>query len=127
MSFIAKNIEDFKRGIKKGQPYTMQEYIIGTRYYMHFFHSPITERGYRLSKGSLEMLGIDRRDESNIDEMYKLGAQEALREMGDILRDKLKSGVVVLGAVIDERLAEHARDPDDVVSRDEVLAEARRG
>lgn len=30
-------------------------------------------------------------------------------------------------AVIDERLAEHARDPDDVVSRDEVLAEARRG
>ena len=30
-------------------------------------------------------------------------------------------------AVIDERLAEHARDPDDVVSRDEVIAEARRG
>lgn len=30
-------------------------------------------------------------------------------------------------AVIDERLAEHARDPDDVITRDEVLAEARRG
>jgi 5-formaminoimidazole-4-carboxamide-1-(beta)-D-ribofuranosyl 5'-monophosphate synthetase len=27
------------------------------------------------------MLGIDRRDEANIDEMYKLGAQEALRKM----------------------------------------------
>lgn len=30
-------------------------------------------------------------------------------------------------AVIDERLAEHARDPDDVIIRDEVIAEARRG
>jgi putative addiction module component (TIGR02574 family) len=29
--------------------------------------------------------------------------------------------------VIDERLAEHDRDPDDVVTRDQVLAEARRG
>jgi len=28
--------------------------------------------------------------------------------------------------VIDERLAEHERNPDDVVSRDQVLAEARR-
>jgi len=81
-SFIAKNYNDFKRGIKKGLPYTIQEYIIGTRYYIHFFYSPIAESGYKLSKGSLEMLGIDRRDESNIDEMYKLGAQESLREMG---------------------------------------------
>ena len=29
-------------------------------------------------------------------------------------------------AAIDERLAEHERSPEDVVSRDEVLAEARR-
>src|SRR5437899_11959004 len=34
------------------------------------------------SRGGLEMLGVDRRDEANIDEMYKLGAQEALRKMG---------------------------------------------
>ncbi len=81
-SFIAKNYKDFKLGIKEGEPFTIQEYIIGTRYYMHFFYSPIAKKGYRLSKGSLEFLGIDRRDESNIDEMYKLGAQEALRDMG---------------------------------------------
>jgi putative addiction module component (TIGR02574 family) len=30
-------------------------------------------------------------------------------------------------AVIDERIAEHERNPDDVVCRDEVLAQARRG
>jgi 5-formaminoimidazole-4-carboxamide-1-(beta)-D-ribofuranosyl 5'-monophosphate synthetase len=35
-----------------------------------------------LSKGSLELLGIDRRDESNIDEMYKLGSQEELKKQG---------------------------------------------
>src|SRR3989449_1103717 len=80
-AFIAKNEEEFKASIKPGMKYTIQEYIIGTRYYMHYFYSPIVERGYRLSKGSLEMLGIDRRDEANIDEMYKLGAQERLREL----------------------------------------------
>lgn len=30
-------------------------------------------------------------------------------------------------AVIDERLAEHQRNPDDVLTRDEVLGRARRG
>jgi hypothetical protein len=29
--------------------------------------------------------------------------------------------------VIDARLAEHERNPDDVISREQVLAEARRG
>ncbi len=81
-AFIAKNEEEFRASIKPGMKFAIQEYIIGTRYYMHYFYSPIVEKGYRLSKGSLEMLGIDRRDEANIDEMYKLGAQERLRELG---------------------------------------------
>ncbi|MFQ6107789.1 MAG: formate--phosphoribosylaminoimidazolecarboxamide ligase [Thermoplasmata archaeon] len=80
--FIAKDFHDFKVGIDLNQPYTIQEYILGTRYYIHFFYSPLTEGGYRLSRGSLEILGMDRRDESNIDEMYKLGAQEALKKLG---------------------------------------------
>jgi len=81
-SFIAKNAEDFKEAIKPGMKYTIQEYIVGTRYYVHYFYSPLATTGYRVSKGALEMLGIDRRDEANIDEMYKLGAQEALRKIG---------------------------------------------
>jgi len=81
-SFIAKNAEDFKEAIRPGMKYTIQEYIVGTRYYIHFFYSPLGDKGYRLSSGTLEMLGIDRRDEANIDEMYKLGAQEALRKIG---------------------------------------------
>lgn len=80
--FIAKDFHDFKVGIDHKQLYTIQEYILGTRYYLHFFYSPIKDEGYGLRKGSLEILGMDRRDESNIDEMYKLGAQEALKKLG---------------------------------------------
>ena len=81
-AFIAKTEEEFREAIKPGQKYTIQEYVVGTRYYIHYFYSPIVEDGYRLSRGSLEMLGIDRRDEANIDEMYKLGAAESLRDYG---------------------------------------------
>src|SRR5213596_716656 len=81
-SFIAKNYEDFKESIQPGMKFAIQEYVVGTRYYIHYFYSLFATAGYMLSKGALEMLGVDRRDEANIDEMYKLGAQEALRKMG---------------------------------------------
>lgn len=79
--FIAKNYEEFME-VDPKEKYTIQEYVIGTRYYMHFFYSPITNKGYRLSKGSLELMSMDRRDEANIDEMYKLGSQERLKKLG---------------------------------------------
>ena len=48
----------------------------------------------------------------------------------EFLRERVVA-TVVLGeahrAAIDERLAEHERNPDDVVSRGQVLAKARRG
>ncbi|MCK5547426.1 MAG: formate--phosphoribosylaminoimidazolecarboxamide ligase [Thermoplasmata archaeon] len=81
-SFIAKDYHDFKLSIDYSKPHTIQEYVVGTRYYVHYFYSPITDKGYKLSKGSLEILSIDRRDESNIDEMYKLGSQEELKKKG---------------------------------------------
>jgi len=114
-AFIAKNAEEFRASIKPGMKYAIQEYIIGTRYYLQFFYSPITEQGYRLSKGSLEMLGIDRRDEANIDEMYKLGAQERLREldiyptfvvtgnMPVVLRESLLPAALEMGERVVER------------------------
>ena len=80
--FIAKDYPDFKLGIDHTQRFTIQEYILGTRYYIHYFYSPIRSEGYKLKKGILEMLSVDRRDESNVDEMYKLGAQEELKKLG---------------------------------------------
>ncbi|MGC2288728.1 MAG: formate--phosphoribosylaminoimidazolecarboxamide ligase, partial [Thermoplasmata archaeon] len=79
--FLAKSpkeLEDFR----PTGPYVIQEYVVGTRYYVHFFYSPLSEDGYRVRHGSIELLGMDRRDEANIDELYKLGAQEGLRQAG---------------------------------------------
>ncbi len=80
--FIAKDYPDFKLGIDHTQKFSIQEYILGTRYYIHYFYSPIKSEGFKLSKGTLELLSIDRRDESNIDEIYKLGATEELKKLG---------------------------------------------
>jgi len=79
--FLAKNREALEEFRPTG-PHVIQEYVLGTRYYMHFFYSPLADRGYRVGHGSLELLGMDRRDEANIDELYKLGAQEELLKAG---------------------------------------------
>ena len=81
--FIAKDYMEFKMGIDLSQEsYTIQEYVLGTRYYLHYFYSPIRQHGYRVGDGSLELLSMDRRDESNIDELYKLGSTEELKKHG---------------------------------------------
>ncbi|HHD16459.1 MAG: 5-formaminoimidazole-4-carboxamide-1-(beta)-D-ribofuranosyl 5'-monophosphate synthetase [Thermoplasmata archaeon] len=82
--FIAKDYNQFKMGIDHTQKFNIQEYILGTRYYLHFFHSPLREEGYQVegAPGIIELLSMDRRDETNIDEMYKLGSQEELKEHG---------------------------------------------
>jgi len=108
--FIAKDYLEFKMGIDLSQEsYTIQEYVLGTRYYVHYFYSPIRQDGYRAGPGSLELLSMDRRDESNIDELYKLGAQEELKKHGMypslvvtgnipvVMRESLLSKVLEMG------------------------------
>jgi len=68
----------------------------------------------------------------DVAEILKLPPEERLR-LVEIIWESIVANPssVPLGdahrAVIDERLAEHERDPNDVVSRGQVLAEARRG
>ena len=70
--------------------------------------------------------------DADIAEILKLPPEERLR-LAEIIWESLAAdpSSVPLGdahrAVIDERLAEHERNPDDVISREQVLAEARRG
>ena len=68
--FIAANAEEFHR-VTDGTDgdYTLQEFIVGTRYYFQMYYSPI----HRAGEGQVELLGIDRRVESNIDELYRFG------------------------------------------------------
>ena len=69
---------------------------------------------------------------TDVAEILKLPAADRLRLL-ELIWDSLaaKPSDVPLSdahrAVIDERVAEHERNPDDVVSREEVLALARRG
>lgn len=68
---------------------------------------------------------------ADIAEILKLPVEERLRIV-ELIRDSITADPSALPvgdahrAVIDDRLAEHARDPH-VVTQDEVLAEARRG
>ena len=80
--FIAKTYEEFKQRIDKNKSFTIQEFVLGTRYYLHYFYSPIQENGYKLSKGSLQLLSMDRRDETTIDEVQRLGSIQELEEIG---------------------------------------------
>lgn len=69
--FLAKNSEDFHKKIMEmnlpeqiKKEYTIQEYVIGTRFYPHLFYSPPEDR--------LELLGMDIRYESNIDGLMRI-------------------------------------------------------
>jgi putative addiction module component (TIGR02574 family) len=70
--------------------------------------------------------------DADVAEILKLSPEERLRLI-EIIWESLAAAPssLPLGdahrAVIDERLAEHERDPDDVVSRDEVFKDARKG
>jgi len=80
--FIAKTYEEFEKRINKRKPYTIQEFVMGTRYYLHYFYSPISNDAYKIKKGSLQLLSMDRRDETTIDEVQRLGSIAELEEIG---------------------------------------------
>jgi len=80
--FIAKTYDEFKKRIKRGKSYIIQEFVMGTRYYLHYFYSPIQNNAYKLTKGSLQLLSMDRRDETTIDEVQRLGSIAELEELG---------------------------------------------
>ncbi len=65
--FLAENPEEFERKIVKfglSGEFSIQEYVIGTRFYPHYFYSPLTDK--------LELLSMDIRYESNIDGLSRL-------------------------------------------------------
>ena len=70
--------------------------------------------------------------DADVAEILKLSPEERLR-IAEIIWESLAAdpSSVPLSdahrAAIDERLSEHESDPNDVVSKDEVLREARRG
>jgi 5-formaminoimidazole-4-carboxamide-1-(beta)-D-ribofuranosyl 5'-monophosphate synthetase len=132
--FIARDYRDFRRNVNLDEEFTIQEYVLGCRYYLHFFFDPLAEDGYQVhgiksnagkTLGRLELMSMDRRDESNVDEFYKLGSLRDLREMA------LEPSFVVTGnmpVVLRESLLPEAfRMAEGVVSTSFELEENSRG
>ena len=132
--FIARNFRDFRRNVDLEEEFTIQEYVLGTRYYFQFFFDPIADDGYQVEGmgrregqtcGRLELMSIDRRDEANVDEFYKLGSLRDLRDMG------LEPSFVVTGntpAVLRESLLPEAfRLGEGAVAASLELEEDARG
>lgn len=70
---IHKKITEGEISEKASRSVSVQEYITGVRYYFHYFYTPLSQDGFPAGEGSIELLGIDRRDESNIDELHRTG------------------------------------------------------
>ncbi len=112
--FIAKNKDEFDKYLDRSQRFTIQEFISGARFYFHYFYSPVKAKGYKLSKGTLELLSMDRRVESDIDEIFKLGSPSELEQAGIapgftvtgniqlVLRESLLPKVMDMGAKVVE-------------------------
>lgn len=70
--FLARNPEEFAAKIKK-QPnkrYIIQQYIVGAPLYIHYFYSPLTNE--------LEVMSMDKRYETNVDSIGRIGAKDQL-------------------------------------------------
>lgn len=116
--FIAKTYEEFAKRVDKSKKYTIQEFVMGTRYYLHYFYSPIQKKGYALSKGTLQLLSMDRRDETTIDEVQRLGSIAELEEVGIhptfvvtgnipiVMRESLLPNVFSMGEAVVEKSLE---------------------
>ncbi len=94
----------------KGKPHlTLQEYIIGVPFYIHYFQSPLT--------GELEIMSMDKRYESNVDALGRIpshsqkgmgGIEPSYTVVGNIplvLRESLMSRAFEMG----ERLVETSK------------------
>ena len=71
--FLAKNERDFKQKIKRhpgDEDYVIQEYIVGVPMFTHYFYSPLTDE--------LEIMGFDKRYESNVDSLGRVTARDQM-------------------------------------------------
>ncbi|MFO0780303.1 MAG: formate--phosphoribosylaminoimidazolecarboxamide ligase [Candidatus Gracilibacteria bacterium] len=71
--FIANSTAEFYERIQNypgDEGYVIQEYIVGVPVYTHYFQSPLT--------GELEIMGFDKRYESNADSIGRIAAKDQL-------------------------------------------------
>ena len=113
--FLTHTPDDFRKKIAEhpGKQYILQEYVVGTPVYVHFFYSPITQE--------LEIMGFDKRYESNVDSVGRVAAKEQIElnietsytivgNMGLVVRESLLPEIYAMG----ERVVEASKEMDGV-------------
>ncbi|MFN3909675.1 MAG: formate--phosphoribosylaminoimidazolecarboxamide ligase [Candidatus Anstonellaceae archaeon] len=83
----------------------VQEFIVGVRIYPHYFYSPLSKEGYEAGEGHIELLSMDRRLESNVDESYRtilagVPIKASFTVMGNepaVLRESLLLDILEMG------------------------------
>jgi len=85
--FLAKNEQDFRQKFKSHgkEDYVIQEYIVGVPMFIHYFYSPLTKE--------LEVMGFDKRYESNVDSLGRISARD------QIALPKIDPSYVIVGNV----------------------------
>lgn len=70
--FLARNAHDFnnKIALHPNKKYIIQQYIVGAPVYVHYFYSPL--------ENELEIMGMDKRYESNVDSIGRITAKDQL-------------------------------------------------
>jgi 5-formaminoimidazole-4-carboxamide-1-(beta)-D-ribofuranosyl 5'-monophosphate synthetase len=88
----------------------IQEYLTGVRFYPHYFYTPFRSDGFPCAKGRLELLGLDKRIESNIEEIYRpmsvgIKVEPSYTVVGNapvIMRESLLDDVLEIGCGVVE-------------------------
>lgn len=70
--FLAGNAQEFERKIAEhpNKRYIIQQYVVGTPLYIHYFYSPLTKE--------LEIMSMDRRYETNVDSIGRIAAKDQM-------------------------------------------------
>lgn len=110
MGYMIINSYDEYRQKIGAKPAMVQEFITGVRAYPHYFYSPLNKKGYPAAKGHIELLGVDRRVESNADEIGRALYSGAHVSMGFtvvaneplVLRESLLSEYIEIGKKVSE-------------------------
>ncbi len=87
--FLAKDHNDFKKKIMlhSKKKYVIQEYILGVHMYAHYFYSPLT--------GELEIMGFDKRYESNVDSLGRISARDQMA----LPKEQVDPSYVIVGNI----------------------------
>jgi len=102
---LVKSPEEFHSRVENPQGVLVQEYLIGVRAYPHYFHSKLSKDGFKAGGGTVELLGMDQRMESNVEECYRevamgVDVKPTFTVIGNremIIRESLLSEVMEMG------------------------------